>query len=767
MKTVWKTLRKWQKKAVSEQDNIVNDYQDWRNGFLWQRSRLWLWLALICILTFTLRDIYNFFFPLKEFQNLPDVLTTQALVIDIAMLLSLGLCIALRKTKFGRQHPGVLFLGSSWSINLIPQIFATLNGFALPDTLGWSLLFLSQATFIPVCWMLHLISQLGLFIYYFGLNTVLGLKLPLPEHPELYNVTFILYLFWFCASCDLGVYLYDRLQRSEFFARKELEFAYEKLRVAEAKYRSIFENAVEGIFQSTPDGRYITANPALARIYGYSSSAEVTTNFTDIENQLYVDPQRRAEFVRLIEEYGKVSEFESQIYRQDGSIVWISEKAYAVRDESGKLLYYEGLIEDITKRKQAEAALQEQLDFLQVLIDTIPTPIFYKNAEGFYLGCNKAFEEALGFKKEQILGKTEYDLSPKELAEQYQQADTTLFEQRGVQSYEDSVVYKDGKKHDVIFYKATFSKADGSLGGLVGVILDISDRKRTEEALRVFVHAVSHDLRNPVLGTLMVLNNLLSRGEKGQGDTETRGHGGHGGQGGHGRVGEWESGRVGEWESHPLTPSPPHPFTPSPLSSPTPPISSIPVSRSILERMQKSSERQLNLINSLMEAHISEVQGIVLQRQPVKLHKIVEDAIADLQPMLTENQIILTNLVKDDLPLVSGDPTQLWRVFSNLIVNAVKHNPPGLSITINAIAQEDKIYCTVTDNGVGLSQKQSERLFDLYFRGSNNRNSLSLGLGLYLCKRIINAHGGEIGVDSTPNTGATFWFTLPVNQESY
>jgi signal transduction histidine kinase len=182
--------------------------------------------------------------------------------------------------------------------------------------------------------------------------------------------------------------------------------------------------------------------------------------------------------------------------------------------------------------------------------------------------------------------------------------------------------------------------------------------------------------------------------------------------------------------------------------------------------MKKSSERQLNLINSLMEAHISEVQGIVLQRQPVKLHKIVEDAIADLQPMLTENQIILTNLVKDDLPLVSGDPTQLWRVFSNLIVNAVKHNPPGLDITINAIAQGDQIYCTVVDNGVGLSQKQSERLFDLYFRGSNNRNSVSLGLGLYLSKRIINAHDGEIGVNSTPDQGATFWFTLPVIHES-
>ncbi len=742
MKTVLKKLHKWQRKAFASKtmpiaDEIATEYKDWRNSFFWQRLRLWLRLALICVLTFTLRDIYNYFFPLWELQKLPDVLRTQVLVMDFMMLLSLAICFALHKTQFGRRHPEILFLGSSWSISVVPQIFNTFGGFALPYTLAWSLLFLSQATFIPVRWTLHLLSQVGLVVYYLGVNTALGLKLPLPDYPEIYNVTLILYLFWFFAICDISVYLYDRLQRSEFYARTELESAYQKLRTAEAKYRSIFENAVEGIFQSSPDGRYITANPALARIYGYSSPEEVTAKFTDIEHQLYVDPRRRGEFVRLIEEYGSISEFESQIYRQDGSIVWISEKAYAVRDEGGNLLFYEGMIEDITKRKLAEAALQEQLDFLQVLIDTIPAPVFYKNVQGLYIGCNKAFEEALALNKEQILGKSVYDLAPHDLAEQYHEADIALFTQGGVQSYEHSVVYGDGKKHDVIFYKATFSKADGSLGGLVGVILDISDRKRTEEALRVFFHAVSHDLRNPVLGTLMVLRNLLNRGV------------------GNGESGVGNGDKENKREFSPVSSSTPH----SPL--PTPP-SLIPVPRSILERMEQSSDRQLNLINSLMEAHVSEVQGIALQRQPVELYKVVEDAIADLQPMLIENQVNLTNLVTADLPLVNGDRTQLWRLFSNLIVNAIKHNPPGLSMTINATVEGDKIYCTVSDNGVGLSEQQSERLFDLYFRGSNIRNSVSLGLGLYLCKRIVNAHGGEIGVKSAPNAGATFWFTLPI-----
>jgi PAS domain S-box-containing protein len=579
MATPFITVQRWWRKAFSPPttDEISTSYRTWRNRFLWQRLRLWLWLALICLLSFTLRDIYGFFFHLKELEKLPEVLRTQRLVINIAVLLSTLICFALHKTKLGRDRPDLLFLGSSWAISLASQFFATIRGFALPDTIGWSLLFLSQAILMPVYWILHLLSQVGVLVYYFGINTVFGLKTLIPEHPEIYNVTLILYIFWFCAICDIGVYLYDRLQCSEFYARQELESAYQKLKVAETKYRSIFENAVEGIFQSSPDGHYITANPALARIYGYSLAEEVTANSTIIE-QLYVDPNRRAEFVRLMEKYGSVSEFESQIYRRDGSIVWISEKAYAVRDEQGKLLYYEGLIEDITQRKQ------------------------------------------------------------------------------------------------------------------------------TEEELRVFFHAVSHDLRNPVLGTLMVLKNLLARPEQ-----------------------------------------------------------NISISRSILERMIQSSDRQLNLINSLMETHISEVQGIVLQRQPVQLLTVVEAAIADLEPLLEQNQTTLINLVSGDLPLADADPTQLWRVFSNLIVNALKHNAPGLLLTINATREGEMIYCTVSDNGVGISQQQSDRLFELYFRGASIRNSVSLGLGLYLCKQIINAHGGEIGVNSALDAGATFWFTLPIS----
>jgi PAS domain S-box-containing protein len=131
------------------------------------------------------------------------------------------------------------------------------------------------------------------------------------------------------------------------------------LRQTEAKYRSIFENAAEGICQTTPQGRYLSANPALARILGYASPSALIEGITDINQQLYVKPNRRAEFIAAMQANPVVSGFESQVYRQDGSIIWISENSRAVRDATGRIVCYEGTVEDITESKEASVALKQ------------------------------------------------------------------------------------------------------------------------------------------------------------------------------------------------------------------------------------------------------------------------------------------------------------------------------------------------------------------------------------------------------------------------
>jgi diguanylate cyclase (GGDEF)-like protein/PAS domain S-box-containing protein len=132
------------------------------------------------------------------------------------------------------------------------------------------------------------------------------------------------------------------------------------LRDAEMRYRSIFENALEGIFQTSPEGRYLAANPALARIYGYETPEALMAALQDIEQQLYVEPGRREEFMRLMQTAGKVTGFESQVFLRDGSIIWISENARAVRGADGAIRYFEGTVEDITERKTQERRIAHQ-----------------------------------------------------------------------------------------------------------------------------------------------------------------------------------------------------------------------------------------------------------------------------------------------------------------------------------------------------------------------------------------------------------------------
>jgi PAS domain S-box-containing protein len=161
----------------------------------------------------------------------------------------------------------------------------------------------------------------------------------------------------------------------------------EALRRAEEKYRSIFENATVGIFQTSSDGKYFSANPALARIYGYDSPAELLAHLTDISAQLYVEPDRRGKFTNAMRTDGRIEEFESQVYRRDESVIWISENAHAVYDErTGELLYYEGMVQEITRRKSAEeariqamaaseAANQAKSEFLANMSHEIRTPM--------------------------------------------------------------------------------------------------------------------------------------------------------------------------------------------------------------------------------------------------------------------------------------------------------------------------------------------------------------------------------------------------------
>ncbi len=193
----------------------------------------------------------------------------------------------------------------------------------------------------------------------------------------------------------------------------------------------------------------------------------------DVDEKAYSAFKREGEAV--------VAEIYMPSFQPGGIYLWA--KASPLYDAEGNLVGSIESIRDITEYKKADNALRESLHFFQHLIDTIPNPIFYKDVKGIYLGCNLAFERYLGLSKEEIIGKSVYDVAPRELADKYQEMDQALFNAPGVQIYESSVIYADGTRRDVIFNKATYADANGSTAGLVGVIIDITEHKRALEAL--------------------------------------------------------------------------------------------------------------------------------------------------------------------------------------------------------------------------------------------------------------------------------------------
>jgi two-component system sensor histidine kinase/response regulator len=190
-----------------------------------------------------------------------------------------------------------------------------------------------------------------------------------------------------------------------------------------------------------------------------------------------------------------------------------------------------------------------------------------------------------------------------------------------------------------------------------------------------------------------------------------------------------------------------------------------------LEQMIASCDRQLTLIDSLVETRQNEIWGVSLQCQPLSLPELARDIEREWSLRLEEKQATLVNTIPADLPPVNADSHHLWRVFENLIANALKHNPAGVTIALDAGIQGDFILCTIADDGIGIDPEIAKHLFDRYYRGSG-KQALGLGLGLYLCRQIITAHGGEIGArakseeagvfPTDSEKGSRFWFTLPI-----
>ncbi|MBN3923025.1 PAS domain S-box protein [Nostoc sp. NMS4] len=589
--------------------------------------------------------------------------------------------------------------------------------------------------------------------------------------------------------------------------RKQGEVALQNLA---QKFAKAFSCSPDSITISTlQEGRFMEVNDSFVELSGYGRDAAIGK--TSFELNLWVDDRDRLKLVQELQNTGVARNLEIEFRQKSGEIVTTLLSAEVIDLDGTPAIL--AVHHDITERKQVEAQfylsaqrdhllaetlvrIRSSLNLEQILQTTVTEVRQFLQADRVFIGLNntslgvRTLAESVDPKYPSISGWSTND-------EAYLQELRNLLKDNLVRVVEDVTQMTVSPKVKAHFQKFQTRAAltvpimlgNELFGALIAnqcsglrhwqpIEIDLLKQMSEQVAIAiqqsqicqklaelntnleqqvqertaqlqqkmqeveklhrvkdVVLHTVAHDLRTSVMGNLMVLKNLLNQGTGEAGEAEGQGAGGRG------------------ENSSPLLPTPC-----SPASSQSP----IPISRSIIERMIQGNDRQLTMINSLLEINSCEKQGIEIKLEPVQFSTLLTETFAHLEPILIQNQATLKKLVPADLPLVMADGTRLQKVLANLITHRLQNNPPGLNFTLSATIEAGMIRTQIQDNGVVMSKVECDRLFDLHVRDPQDSCSTSIGLKMYLCRKVIKAHGGEIGVISNRKRGLTFWFTLPL-----
>jgi len=502
---------------------------------------------------------------------------------------------------------------------------------------------------------------------------------------------------------------------------------YVQVQKAEENYRSIFENAVEGIFQGTPEGRFLTVNPAMARIFGYASPAEMIESVTDVASQLYVNPVDREKAAQVEKEQGVLHGFEIQAYRKDREKIWLSLNRRAVYDKNGDEIRREGSVEDITERKRAEQELSKSQERYRDLVENAHDIIYSHDLQGNYTSMNKAGEQITGYSSEEALNlNLKQTVTPECLATAQEMLKRKLAGEK-VTAYEMEIIAKDGR-HITVEANTKLVLQEGVPVGVQGIARDITERKRMEKALRESEEQLRQSQKMEAIGQLAGgvahdFNNLLTA-INGYSSLALR--------------------RLGD--DHPVKPH--------------------------LEEIKKAGDRAANLTRQLLAFGRKQM----LQPLALNLNDVVTDMTKMLKRLIGEDVQLVTKL-SPELKKIKADPGQIEQVLVNLVVNARDAMPTGGSLTIEtANAELDARYTSqhidvrpghyimlaVSDTGSGMDRKTLDRIFEPFF--TTKEKGKCTGLGLSTVYGIVKQSGGNVWVYSEPGRGTTFKIYLQVEE---
>ena len=413
--------------------------------------------------------------------------------IGVGFLLGLiGTLLIFQGTSFAPNSlfhvPSVLFLLSGLFFGAVPTVTAvaltSLSSVYQGGAGAWAGVCGTLVTaLVGLLWKKLRGSKRGPFslaeLYLAGLTAHLSLLLPMIAFSrEALGKAFPLVLLHL-----LGLFPLVTMLLGKLMANRDLRWETEtKVREGEERFRTLYMDASLGIFHSSLDGRFLDVNPAMARMLGYGSPEEVLATDLSIPRDLYSNSDDRDKMLKEALEREEILDLD-HLYRRKNREPWNARlHIRLVHTPSGPHL--EGFVEDVTEEKKAEKDLEEKHILMETLLETIPSPVFYKDAERRYLGCNRAFCDFLGYRREQIVGKRTEEIFEGTESDQFKGKDIELLNNPGVQVYEGFMTNFRGERREVLFHKATFADLQGSALGMVGVMTDITERKRNEEALR-------------------------------------------------------------------------------------------------------------------------------------------------------------------------------------------------------------------------------------------------------------------------------------------
>jgi PAS domain S-box-containing protein len=532
-------------------------------------------------------------------------------------------------------------------------------------------------------------------------------------------------------------------------AREAAVRALAEQRLAEESYRKLFEGSVDGIYVTTPDGRLINANPALARMMGYDTPEDLIDGVNDVAQSVYVDPNVRAEYKARMERDGMIREFEYQVRQREGARLWLSDSATAARDESGEIVRYEGTVRDITDQKRAEDAVAEGRRLLQEVIDTVPAVINVKDKELRYILMNRYMAGIFGIEPSDAIGRTTSDLMSRYGAEKTDENDKrVLTAGKELGFYEEEYIDSSGNMRQWLVNKLPLLDAKGEIENIVTVALDIGERKRGELEMRKAKDAAEAALRN-----LRETQNSLIEAEK---------------LAALGRLVAGVAHEVNNPVGISLTVA-------SSLERKTALFASE-VARGSLKRsslndfLEASRDASSQLVANLNRAAelIQSFKQVAADRnysdqRAFDLADLTEQVVMSLRPGLRKHNLTLNVECQPNLTMNSY-PGPYGQVLTNLFLNSVAHAfPNGRSGTVDIKVREsgkDNVEILFSDNGIGMSLDVRRRAFDPFF--TTRRDQGGTGLGLHIVYSIVtNRLGGRLDLDSQPGGGTQIQIILP------